>query len=61
MSTLLAAVNAAGVAGPLSDSSTAWTILAPTNDAFEDLLNAKGITAEALLANKALLVQVSTC
>lgn len=59
MSTLLAAVNAAGVAGPLYDSSTAWTILAPTNDAFEDLLKQLGITAAALLADKPLLVKVS--
>lgn len=31
MSTLLAAVTVAGVAGPLSDHKTEWTILAPTN------------------------------
>jgi hypothetical protein len=59
MSTLLAAVNAAGVGGPLSDSSTAWTILAPTNDAFEDLLvNTLKMSAADLLADTALLVKV---
>lgn len=58
MSTLLAAVTAAGVAGPLGDKNTEWTILAPNNDAFEDLLQALGISATQLLANKDLLVKV---
>lgn len=58
MTTLLAAVTAAGVAGPLADKNTQWTILAPTNDAFEDLLEALGVTAGQLLPNKALLQKV---
>lgn len=58
MTTLLAAVTAAGVAGPLSDPKTQWTILAPTNDAFEDLLEALGVTAGDLLADKPLLQKV---
>lgn len=58
MSILLQAVTAAGVGGPLGDASTRWTILAPTNDAFEDLLEDLNITAAQLLASKALLVQV---
>ena len=58
MSTLLAAVRAADVTAPLGDKTTAWTILAPTSDAFEDLLEALGISAEQLLGNKALLQKV---
>jgi len=63
MSTLLAAVTAAGVDSPLKSTKTEWTILAPTNAAFENLLEDLGMSAADLLADKALLVKVrlSTC
>lgn len=37
---------------------TAWTILAPTNKAFETRLAKLNVTADALLKNKDLLVKV---
>lgn len=58
MSTLLAAVTAAGVDSPLRSTKTAWTILAPTNEAFENLLEDLKMSAADLLADKALLVKV---
>ncbi len=56
-STLVAAVQAAGLVDVL-DGTDEYTVFAPTNAAFEGLLNELGITAEELLANKALLTEV---
>jgi transforming growth factor-beta-induced protein len=50
-STLLAAVEAAGLVDALSDPDATLTVFAPTNDAFEALLTELGITAEELLEN----------
>ena len=52
-STLIAAVDAAGLAETLEGEGP-FTVLAPTDAAFEEALNALGITAEELLANPAL-------
>nr|BBN91622.1 astaxanthin-binding orange protein of fasciclin family [Scenedesmus sp. Oki-4N] len=60
MSILLAAVQAAGVAGSLGPNTT-WTILAPTNNAFVSRLNESlGITPQELLLpeNRDVLVEV---
>jgi uncharacterized surface protein with fasciclin (FAS1) repeats len=51
MSILIAAVNASGVGANLT-SDTAWTILAPNNDAFNKTLTALNLTAADLLANQ---------
>lgn len=59
MSILLQAVTVAGLANSLGNSKTEWTILAPTNDAFVDLLEALNMTAEELLKNKDTLTKVS--
>lgn len=56
-SVLVEAVVAADLAGTLS-GSTAYTVFAPTNEAFVALLTELGVTKEALLADKALLTQV---
>jgi len=58
-STLVAAVQAAGLANALSGPGP-LTVFAPTNDAFAALLTELGITQEALLANVPLLTQVLT-
>ncbi|WIA32299.1 hypothetical protein OEZ86_003144 [Tetradesmus obliquus] len=56
LSTLLAAVTAAGISIP---DSNKWTILAPTNEAFEARLKKDlNTTAAALLSNKELLTKV---
>lgn len=56
LSTLLAAVTAAGISIP---DSNKWTILAPTNEAFEARLKKDlNTTAAALLGNKKLLTKV---
>jgi uncharacterized surface protein with fasciclin (FAS1) repeats len=57
LTTLIAAVKAAGVAGALT-SNTTWTILAPTNKAFEKRLAKLNVTADALLKNKELLIKI---
>ena len=56
-STLMAAVGAAdpAFAQALSNKDLQFTVFAPTNAAFEALLKALNLTAEQLLANKALL------
>jgi transforming growth factor-beta-induced protein len=59
-STLEAAVRAAGLEDTLRDRKADFTVLAPTNDAFDKLLKDLNLTAEQLLANKPLLTQVLT-
>lgn len=57
--TLLAAVQAAGLVDTLAGGGP-FTILAPTDAAFGDLLNALGVSAGELLANTELLTSVLT-
>ncbi|MBK9181290.1 MAG: fasciclin domain-containing protein [Acidimicrobiales bacterium] len=52
-STLVAAVEAAGLAETLSGDGP-FTVFAPTNEAFDAALAALGVTAEELLADPAL-------
>jgi transforming growth factor-beta-induced protein len=59
-STLEAAIRAAGLEETLRDRKSDFTVLAPTNEAFEKLLKDLNLTAEQLLANKPLLTQVLT-
>ncbi len=56
-SILVEAVVAADLATTLS-GTTAYTVFAPTNAAFADLLTELGVTKEALLADTTLLTQV---
>ena len=56
-STLVAAVQAAGLVDVLSGPGP-YTVFAPTNEAFGHLLGELGLTAEELLANKPLLTSV---
>jgi transforming growth factor-beta-induced protein len=58
-STLVAAVQAAGLVDTLSGPGP-FTVFAPTNAAFDALLAELGLTAPQLLANKPLLTQVLT-
>jgi transforming growth factor-beta-induced protein len=51
-STLLAAVDAAGLVDTLADPDATFTVFAPTNAAFEAALEALGLTAEELLASE---------
>ncbi|MEM6281678.1 MAG: fasciclin domain-containing protein [Chloroflexota bacterium] len=57
-STLVAAVQAAGLVDTLSGGN--FTVFAPTNGAFNTLLADLGISAEQLLADRALLTTVLT-
>jgi transforming growth factor-beta-induced protein len=57
--TLLAAVEAAGLTGTLSSQGD-FTVLAPTNDAFAAALEYLGTDAATLLGNTELLTQVLT-
>jgi uncharacterized surface protein with fasciclin (FAS1) repeats len=57
LSTLAEAVEAAGLAKTLS-SGGPYTVLAPTNDAFDALLGELGIDKAALLADRTLLRSV---
>ena len=60
-STLVAALTAADLVSPFDACDDAkTTVLAPTNDAFAAALTALGMTAEQLLADKALLTSVLT-
>jgi uncharacterized surface protein with fasciclin (FAS1) repeats len=59
-STLVAAADAAGLVPTLSDANAELTVFAPTNDAFEALFEATGLTAEELLADTDLLTAVLT-
>ena len=58
LSTLLAAVQAAGLAGALSAEGTAYTIFAPTNEAFARFIAARNTTAATLLADTSTLATV---
>jgi uncharacterized surface protein with fasciclin (FAS1) repeats len=57
LSVLAEAVTAAGLATTLSGPGP-YTVFAPTNAAFADLLQRFGMTKEALLADRALLTKV---
>jgi transforming growth factor-beta-induced protein len=57
-STLVAAVQAAGLVDALSDPEAQLTVFAPTNEAFEAAFAALGITAEELLADTETLTSI---
>lgn len=59
-SLLVEAVQAAGLAGALSDTSASYTLLAPTNAAFMQVLAETGMTKDQLFANKPLLTKILT-
>lgn len=59
-SILVEAVVAADLAGALSDTSASYTVLAPTNAAFAQVLQETGMTKAQLLANKPLLTKILT-
>jgi uncharacterized surface protein with fasciclin (FAS1) repeats len=56
-STLVAAIEAAGLTSALSGAGP-YTVFAPTNDAFAALLTELGVTQQALLADTATLAAV---
>ena len=57
-SILVEAVQAAGLAGALSNPNANFTVLAPTNEAFAQVLAETKLTKEQLFANKPLLTKV---
>lgn len=59
-STLVAAVQAAGLEDALADPETPLTVFAPTNAAFEAALAALGLTAEELLTDTETLTTILT-
>jgi uncharacterized surface protein with fasciclin (FAS1) repeats len=59
-STLVAAVQAAGLEEALADPEATLTVFAPTNEAFEAALAALGLTAEELLADTETLTAILT-
>jgi transforming growth factor-beta-induced protein len=59
-STLLAAVEAAGLTDALGDPNATLTVFAPTNAAFEAALAELGMTADELLSNTDLLTGILT-
>ena len=60
-STLVAALGAADLVGPFDSCDDApTTVFAPTDDAFAAALEARGMTAEELLADTELLTSVLT-
>ncbi|MFZ0015512.1 MAG: fasciclin domain-containing protein [Acidimicrobiia bacterium] len=59
-STLVAAVDAAGLESALSDPDATLTVFAPTNEAFAAALEALGLTAEELLADTETLTAILT-
>jgi transforming growth factor-beta-induced protein len=59
-STLLAAVEAAGLTEALADPDATLTVFAPTNTAFEAALADLGLTAEELLADTETLTSILT-
>lgn len=60
-STLVAALGAADLVGPFDSCDDAkTTVFAPTNAAFDAALQALGMTAEQLLADKELLTSILT-
>lgn len=56
--TLLAAAQAAGLVGALTNEDASLTVFAPTDEAFDALLAELELTAEALLENTELLEEV---
>jgi transforming growth factor-beta-induced protein len=59
-STLVAAVEAAGLTDALADPDATLTVFAPTNDAFEAALEALGLSADELLADTETLTAILT-
>jgi uncharacterized surface protein with fasciclin (FAS1) repeats len=59
-STLLAAVEAAGLTAALADPEATLTVFAPTNDAFDAAFEALGTTPEELLADTETLTAILT-
>ncbi|MGP9493228.1 fasciclin domain-containing protein [Psychrobacter sp. AOP7-B1-24] len=57
-SLLVEAVEAAGIAAPLSNPNANFTIFAPTNEAFAQVLQETGMTKDQLFANKPLLTKI---
>lgn len=57
-STLVAALDAAGLVETMADADAEFTVFAPTNDAFEAAFSALGITAEDLLADTEALTNI---
>ena len=57
-SVLVEAVQAAGLAGMLSDPNANYTVFAPTNAAFMQALQETGMTKAQLFANKPLLTKI---
>ena len=57
-SILVEAVQAAGLAGTLSNPNANYTIFAPTNDAFAQALQETGLSKAELFANKAALTKI---
>lgn len=57
-SILVEAVQAAGLVNTLSNPNAHFTIFAPTNDAFMQVLTETGMTKEQLFANKSLLTKI---
>eukprot|EP01023_Acetabularia_acetabulum_P010749 TRINITY_DN1489_c1_g1_i4.p3 TRINITY_DN1489_c1_g1~~TRINITY_DN1489_c1_g1_i4.p3 ORF type:complete len:185 (-),score=58.05 TRINITY_DN1489_c1_g1_i4:248-802(-) len=58
LSSLVAAVTAAGLVDTLADPALVATVFAPTNDAFAAALSALGITFEALANDTATLTDI---
>ena len=59
-SLLVEAVQAAGLVDALSDTGSSYTVLAPTNDAFVQVLQETAMTKDQLFANKPLLTKILT-
>ena len=59
-STLVAAVQAAGLEDALADPEATHTVFAPTNEAFDAALESLGLTAEELLADTETLATILT-
>lgn len=57
-SLLVEAVQAAGIAGALSDPDANFTIFAPTNAAFAQVLQETNLSKEQLFTNKPLLTKI---
>lgn len=57
-SILVEAVQAAGLAGALSNPNANYTVLAPTNAAFASVLQETGMTKAQLFADKPLLTKI---
>ena len=57
-SVLVEAIQAAGLAGMLSDPNAHYTVFAPTNEAFMQALKETGMSKAQLFANKPLLTKI---